>query len=97
MGTHRNRWDSMPPLRTIRDSFKYSVKAFADDVIRRASSMSYPLRFLTLALLVWPIYTLVAGRLFGVEAEGFPSFFVKMSLGWLLIKTVEYLKRTKHF
>jgi hypothetical protein len=47
-------------------------------------------------LLAWPIYTLIAGRLFGVEAEGFPSFFVKMSLGWLLIKTVEYLKRTKH-
>ena len=76
---------------------KYSVKSVADDVIRRASSMSYPLRCLTLALLVWPIYTLIAGRLFGVEAEGFPSFFLKMSLGWLLIKTVEYLKRTKHF
>ena len=96
MGTHRNRWDSMPPLRTIRDSLKYSAKSLADDLLRTVSSMSYSLRCLIVALLVWPIYTVIAGRLFGVEAEGFPSFFVKISLGWLLIKTVEYLKRTKH-
>ena len=96
MGTQRYPWGSVPPHRMIRDSLKYSLKSLADDLMRRASGMSYSLKWITLALLIWPIYTVIAGRLFGVEAEGFPSFFVKMSLGWLLIKTVEYLKRTKH-
>jgi hypothetical protein len=96
MGTQRYPWGSVPPQRMIRDALKYSFKSFADDFLRRASSVSYSIKCLALALLVWPIYTLIAGRLFGINAEGFPSFFVKLSLGWLLIKTVEYLKRTKH-